>query len=184
VTDTEPDGALAFVLSEVRQCLQAVAGAHQEDRDDDRWKALRELLDRLHLLDDVGERRLGPVTWSALRASSPGGRTFAALVWVHSLAQLATGVEGLAWVRSARFVYLGEGRWEPASTVAAGAAEGSSLHGPVLLWPQFVDLPPGSPEDQHRDEWYERLVAMRQLDEPLRAAVEWLDSTMRGAGRT
>ena len=165
--------------------LRAVIAAQQDHRDDDRWKRLRELLDSFHALEEQGKATLGPVTWSALRAASSGGRTFAALVWVRGLMQdHRADVEQLGWLTTAEFMYLGQGRWQSIETMATAAGDWppAAPHVAVLLWPQFVDLPPGQPEKNHCDEWYDKLVAMRALVEPLQVAVQWVQATLQPSG--
>jgi len=165
--------------------LQAVIAAQRDHRDDDRWQALRELLESFRQLDEQGKATLGTVTWYALRAASSGGRTFAALVWVRGLMQdHRADVEQLGWLTTAEFMYLGQGRWQSIETRAAAAGDWvpAAPHVAVLLWPQFVDLPPGQPEKNHRDEWYDKLVAMRALVEPLQVAVQWVQATLQPPG--
>src|SRR4051812_24750576 len=86
-------------LRAARQRLESVDAAHAEQRDNDRWQGLRELLNWLHALDDIGKAQTGERAWFDLRSSSAGGRTFAALVWVRGLTQHHQAeVERLRWL--------------------------------------------------------------------------------------
>lgn len=178
---TDVSGDRDFGEKGLQKAYDRLSGELDTDRNDDAMVTLAEVLHWCYSLEEYHVDRLGTTKdlsegdarqeWRRVHWRGDDGETHAALTWVrntstHELVNVAQPLTIPGQVTTRHTPGRG-----PRSATQITVGRGGQL---LVVWKPRADLPPPKRHAHDRDSFYDRLIAGREVRQPLQVAIGFL----------